>query len=228
MALWQVPIMANPTICPPTSPRQAPLHAGATESRRGRCRFMPDEITECRTIYQGWFNVLMLRAAVSGESIEREIVEHPSGAAVLAYDPERRVALLVSQTRPPVLFAGEPRMLEVIAGALDDDGPAECVRREALEEGGVRLRGLQHVGELWATPASSTERVHYFLAEYEAADRVSEGGGLEEEEEHLGVCEVPLQRLWQMAEAGELRDAKTLTLVQALRIRRPDLFSPGL
>lgn len=185
---------------------------------------MADELIETRLVREGWFNVVTVKARISGEEIERDMIEHPSGAAILPYDEERRVALLIMQTRPPVLACGEARMIEVIAGALDGDAPETCARREAMEEGGVRLHELEHVAQVWPTPASSTERVDYFLGAYRRRDRVAEGGGLDEEQEHLRVCEVPVQELWRRAEAGELRDAKTLTLVQALRLRHPELF----
>jgi nudix-type nucleoside diphosphatase (YffH/AdpP family) len=166
----------------------------------------------------------MLRVRLSGEEVERPVVDHPSGAAVLPYDPERRVALLISQSRPPVLLAGEEPLLEAIAGALEDQDGEACARREALEEGGLRLGQLERIGRLWATPATSTERVDYFLASYSTRDRVAEGGGLDEEDEHVRVKEVPLAELWRMAEEGRLADAKTLTLLQALRIRQSQLF----
>ena len=184
-----------------------------------------DKITSARTIYQGWFNVIMLKLKLAtGEEIEREIVEHPSGSAVLPYDPERRVALVLRETRPPVLREGEEQMIEVIGGALEEGSAEECARREALEEAGLKLGELTHIAHVWATPASSTERVDYFLGEYRQADRVGPGGGLPEEEEHVRVKEVPLAELWRMVEAHEIRDAKTLALIQALRIARPDLF----
>jgi nudix-type nucleoside diphosphatase (YffH/AdpP family) len=186
---------------------------------------MTDRVISSRTVYKGWFDVLMLKLRLaSGEEIEREIVEHPSGAAVLPFDPDRRVAMLVTQARPPVLHAGEERMLEVIAGAVENGDAEGTARREAMEEGGLRLERLVHIARVWATPATSSERVDYYLAEYRGQDRVAEGGGLPEEEEHLRVKEIPLPVLWAMAEQGRLRDAKTLTLVQALRIRRPELF----
>jgi nudix-type nucleoside diphosphatase (YffH/AdpP family) len=186
---------------------------------------MPDRILSARTIYRGWFDVLMLRVKLdSGEEIEREVVAHPSGAAVLPFDPERRVALVIDEARPPVLFEGKGRMIEVIAGAIEEDDPETCARREALEEGGLKLGQLDHVARLWATPATSTERVDYYLAAYSEQDRVGPGGGLADEEEHVRVREIPLAELWRMAEERTLRDSKTLTLLQALRIRRPDLF----
>ena len=186
---------------------------------------MTDQLLSAETAWEGWFDVMMLRVKpAEGEEIEREVVAHPSGAAVLPYDPDRKVALLITEARPPVIYAGEPRMPEAIAGVLEDSSPEECARREALEEAGVKLTRLEHVGRVWPTPATSTERVDLYLAPYAKEDRVSEGGGLEEEEEHVRVKEAPLAALWERVEDGTFRDGKTLILLQALYIRRPELF----
>lgn len=186
---------------------------------------MSDQLISAETVHKGWFDVVKLRVKpFEGEEIEREIVRHPSGSAVLPYDPERKVALLITEARPPVVFCGEPRMPEAIAGVNEDGSAEDCARREALEEGGLRLGTLERVGKIWPTPSTSTERVDLFLAVYGAQDRVAPGGGLEEEEEHVRVKEVSLRELWREVEAGSFRDAKTLVLLQALYIRKPELF----
>jgi len=186
---------------------------------------MTDRITNRRPIHEGWLGLSMLTLELdTGETIERELVEHPSGAAVLAYDPERRVAMVTRQSRPPLIDAGEPPMIEVLAGALDEDPPEVCARREAMEEGGIALHDLEPVGIVWANSSTSTERIHLFLARYQGADRVAEGGGLDEEAEHIRVLERPLAALAGLVAAGEVRDAKTLILLQALQLRRPALF----
>ncbi|MDP8913608.1 MAG: NUDIX domain-containing protein [Pseudomonadota bacterium] len=98
---------------------------------------MRDHLISAETIHSGWFDFVKLRVKpCEGEEIEREIVSHPSGAAVLPFDPERKVALLITEARPPVVYAGEPRMPEAIAGVIEDGSPEDCARREALEEGG--------------------------------------------------------------------------------------------
>jgi nudix-type nucleoside diphosphatase (YffH/AdpP family) len=188
---------------------------------------MPDELLSAEPVRRGWFDILKLRVKLDGgEIIEREVVDHPSGAAVLPYDPGRKVALLIAQARPPVIHAGEPPMPEAIAGALEEGSPEACARREAFEEGGLDLTQLEHVGRIWPTPSSSTERVDLYLAPYRQEDRVAPGGGLDEEAEHVRVKEVPLAALWDQVELGAFRDGKTLILLQALRIRQPDLFMP--
>ena len=186
---------------------------------------MADELISAEKVREGWFDIVHVRVKdATGTELDREIVAHPSGVAILPYDPARKVALVITEARPPVVYAGEERLLEAIAGALEDGAPEDCARREALEEGGLKLTHLEHLGRIWATPATSTERVDLYLAAYAEADRVAPGGGLDEEDEHVRVKEVPLSVLWAMVEAGALRDGKTLMLVQALRIRRPDLF----
>lgn len=186
---------------------------------------MSDRIISRRSIFEGWFNVLMLKLELGGEQCDRPVVEHPSGSAVLAYDPERRVALTVRETRLAVLHLGCPNLPEPVGGVAEDESRADTARREALEEVGVRLSELHPVGRVWMTPASTTERVDLFLAEYSRADRVSDGGGAEDENEDIEVREEPLAALWAAAERGEMSDAKLFMLLQALRIREPDLFA---
>jgi len=157
--------------------------------------------------------------------MEHEIYHYKGAAAVLPYDPVRRVALLIRQKRAPCLYArGDADIIEVPAGRLDEDAPDVCARREALEESGVALASLEFVATTWSLPGLSTERAHFFLAEYGAADRVGAGGGLAEENESITVIEMGLPALAEMADRGALEDMKTLMLVQTLRLRRPELF----
>lgn len=184
------------------------------------------QILATTALHAGWLDLNMLTIALDeGEMVERELVDPPSGAAVLAYDPERRVAMLISELRPPVLISGEEPLLEVVAGAIDDGGaPIDCARREAMEEAGLRLGVLVPVGQVWPSPAFSTERISLFLAAYARHDRVAAGGGLDEEQEHIRTREISLATLGDLARGGRIPDAKTLILVQALMLSQPELF----
>lgn len=187
---------------------------------------MTAEILRTRIVYSGWTRLLLATVRTAGGSqFEREIEDHGEAVAVLPYDPARRTALLVRLLRPPVLYAGGPAdLLEAPAGMMDEDNPAETVRREALEEVGVRLHALEHVVTAWSSPGVSSEQIALYLAPYSAGDRVQQGGGLADENENITVVEMPLLHLWSLVEAQEINDLKTLALVFALRQRHPHLF----
>lgn len=188
---------------------------------------MDNLVTAHEVVYRGWLKVVRLTLATSdGSEITREVMDRGHAAAVLPYDPARRVALLVRLPRPGAQWGGGPaRLLEAPAGMIDagETGSAAAVR-EAFEEGGVRLGALEPVANAFSSPGGCSERVHLFLAPYAAADRIAAGGGLAEEHEDITVVETPLADLWSLAETGELVDLKTLALVFALKLRQPGLF----
>ncbi len=185
-------------------------------------------IRSVRLAHDGW---LKLRVATlsgdDGVEFNREIEDHGPAVAVLPYDAQRRVALLVKLPRAPVLFKGATStFLEAPAGIREaDEDPAACARREAMEEVGVELDHLDEAGHTWSMCGVSTERMHLFLAPYTEARRTAKGGGLAEEHENIVVVEVPLADLRDMADRNVLDDMKTLCLVQTLRLRRPELFA---
>jgi nudix-type nucleoside diphosphatase (YffH/AdpP family) len=186
-------------------------------------------IKQIETLHEGWRKLLKLTVEMpDGRTMAREVLNSADAAAVLPYDPEARKVILVRQFRAPVMHVeGQPDVLEAVAGLLDEDAPEACARREAMEEAGLRLRDLEKVAAAWSTPGITTERLHLFLAPYTSADRVGEGGGLAEEHEDIEVLEIGLDELMGMLEQGAITDMKTLVLIQALQLRRPELFGKG-
>jgi nudix-type nucleoside diphosphatase (YffH/AdpP family) len=180
-------------------------------------------------VYEGWSKLYKATIELnSGVTITREVEDHGSAVAVLPYDPERRVALLVRQMRtgPLVDGAADPHLLEAPAGLVDPGESEEvAVRREALEEVGATLGTLDSIGSAWSCPGVSTERIALYLGAYSPADRVATGGGLAEENEEIEVLELSLAELARLQDDGALNDMKTLVLLSALRLRRPDLFA---
>jgi nudix-type nucleoside diphosphatase (YffH/AdpP family) len=189
------------------------------------------EIVGRDVAYAGWLSLSLVSIRMAdGRVMRREVVEHGKATAVLAYDPERRMAMLVRQLRVPVyMTSSDDLLLEAIAGMLDDgtDAPTTA-RREAMEEAGLRLGELEFVANAWPSPGMLTERLSLFLAPYRAGDRVGAGGGLAEEHEQIEVVEMPLGELAALVDRGEVYDMKTLILVQTLRVRKPELFEAAI
>lgn len=177
-------------------------------------------------IYDGWYRFSRLRLEMAdGEVVERHLLDNGSAVAVLPYDPARRVVMLITQPRVAVLDAGAAPLLEAIAGNLDGGEAEAMARKEALEEGGLRLKNLEAVANIWPIPPVSTERVMLYLARYEAADRVGDGGGATDENEQISVLEMGLDEFRSLTLSGGIEDAKTLVLAQALLLRHPELWA---
>jgi nudix-type nucleoside diphosphatase (YffH/AdpP family) len=186
------------------------------------------KILDQKVIYQGWGRFLLLTVRLaSGAVVSRQLEDHGAAAAVLPYDAARGVALLARMPRPGPLFCGEGAdIMEACAGIIDPgETPEAGARREALEELGVRLTELEPLARTWSAPGGSSEAIWLYLAPYAAADRIAAGGGLEDEHEDIEVLELPLKDLARQVDAGEVRDLKTLALILALRLRRPELFA---
>jgi nudix-type nucleoside diphosphatase (YffH/AdpP family) len=181
------------------------------------------KITERNRVYDGWSTLDVVTVETLGDDgvtrrHEREVLDHGPVVAVLAYDPDRRQALLARQWRVPLLLTGDdPFLLEACAGLIDaGETPAEAAIREAEEELGLHLEAVRKVGEVFPSPGALTEKMHLFLATYGLQDRKSDGGGLDHEGEDIEIVEMPLDALFDMAGAGAINDAKTLILVQML------------
>jgi len=162
--------------------------------------------------------------AVDGEWVAKtaETYDRGNGATILLYDPERRTVLLTRQFRYPVYVNDHPDgvMLETAAGLLDADDPETAIRREALEETGHEVSDLEHVFDVYMSPGSVTERLHFYAARYSAATSRHAGGGLHEEGEHIDVVELPFDDALARV-GGDIVDAKTIMLLQWAALRGP-------
>jgi GDP-mannose pyrophosphatase NudK len=101
---------------------------------------------------------------------------------------------------------------------LDKDDPEECIRRETEEETGYRLRDVRKVFEAYMSPGSVTEILYFFVGEYEKSMKVNDGGGLDAEQENIEVIETDIDAALAMIQTGEIKDAKTMMLLQYLRM----------
>ena len=149
----------------------------------------------------------------------REAYDRGNGATVLLYNREKHTVILIRQFRMPTFLNGNPSgmMIETCAGVLDGDDPETCVIKEAEEESGYRVRLVEKVFEAYMSPGAVTEILHFYIAEYRDEDKVGKGGGLDHEQEDIEVLEVDFDRAMSMIASGEIKDAKTIMLLQYAR-----------
>jgi nudix-type nucleoside diphosphatase (YffH/AdpP family) len=161
------------------------------------------------------------------ESQHRETYDRGNGAVILLYDAERRTVLLTRQFRFPAYVNDHPdgMLIEAAAGLLDDDDPETAMRREAREELGVVIGELEHVYDVYMSPGSVTERLHFYAAPYTPAARIDAGGGVVAEGEDIEIVELPYDEALAMVEGGEIVDGKTIMLLQWAALRGP--FAAG-
>ena len=105
---------------------------------------------------------------------------------------------------------------EVCGGILDHPDPEVTLRHEAQDELGLTLGSVEPVFAAFSSPGSLTEKVHYFLAPYHAAQRTSPGGGLLDEGEHIQVVELPFPQALEHIRTGRIEDARTIALLYFL------------
>jgi len=152
----------------------------------------------------------------------RETYDRGNGATILLYNRERCTVVLTRQFRFPAFVNGTPDglLVEACAGLLDQDDPATCIRRETEEETGYRVNEVRQVFEAYMSPGSVTERLHFFVGAYEPRHKVSAGGGEAHEGEDIEVLEPTLDEALAMVERGDIRDAKTIMLLQYAKLNR--------
>jgi len=155
------------------------------------------------------------------EANTREVYDRGNGAVILLYNKQTRTVVLTRQFRLPTFINGNPdgMLIEACAGLLDKDHPDVAIKRETEEETGYRVSAVEKVFEAYMSPGSVTEVLYFFIAEYSSAMKVHEGGGLEEEQENIEVLELPVDKAMQMLNSGEIKDAKTIMLLQYIRLK---------
>ena len=150
----------------------------------------------------------------------REVYDRGNGAAILLYNSTQKTVILTRQFRLPSYLNGNKTgmMIEVCAGLLDKDHPEQCIIRETEEETGYRLSTVHKVFETYMSPGAVTEILYLFVGEYDASMKVNEGGGLDAEQENIEVLEYTFDEAFAMIETGEIKDAKTVMLLQYAKI----------
>jgi len=150
----------------------------------------------------------------------REAYDRGNGATILLYNTTSRTVILTRQFRLPTYINGNESgmLIEACAGLLDKDNPEDCIKRETEEETGYKISSVKKVFEVYMSPGSVTELIYFFIAEYSKEMKVNEGGGVTHEQENIEVLELSIDDAIKMIETGEIKDGKTIMLLQYVRL----------
>jgi len=152
----------------------------------------------------------------------REVYDRGNGAVILLYNRNFKTVILTRQFRLPSFVNGNSRgsLIEACAGLLDRDNPEEAIRRETEEETGYRIKDVRKIFDAYMSPGSVSEILYFFIAEYDPSMKVHAGGGIEHEQEDIEVLEISFDKAYDMISTGEIRDAKTIMLLQYVKINQ--------
>ena len=156
------------------------------------------------------------------ERQEREAYDRGNGSTILLYNAAKQSVILTRQFRLPTFVNGNPdgMLIEACAGLLEEHNAEDCIKKEAEEETGYKIDKVEKIFEAYMSPGSVTEILYFFVAEYSEAMKVSEGGGLAQEQEDIEVLELSFDDAYAMIASGEIKDAKTIMLLQYAKINQ--------
>ena len=185
---------------------------------------MSVKILEKKILSENWYKLYKFTYSITnkhGQELvqSREAYDRGNGATILLYNKIQRTVILTRQFRLPTLVNGNESgmLIEACAGLLDLDNPEECIRRETEEETGYRIEHVRKIFDVYMSPGSVTEILYFFVGEYTAAQKVNEGGGVDEDE-NIEVLELDFDKAYSMITTGEIRDAKTIILLQYAKL----------
>ncbi|MBB6237230.1 nudix-type nucleoside diphosphatase (YffH/AdpP family) [Pedobacter sp. AK013] len=153
--------------------------------------------------------------------LEREAYDRGNGATILLYNKERKTVVLTRQFRIPTFINGNDTgyLIECCAGLLDEDNAEDCIRRETEEETGFKIDHVEKIFEAYMSPGSVTELLYFFVAAYSHDMKLHDGGGVQEENEDIEVLELPFEKTLEMVRSGEIKDGKTIMLLQYAQLK---------
>ena len=185
------------------------------------------KITNTEVLANNWYTLRKITFEYQNkdnawETQVREAYDRGNGATILLYNKTNQTVILTRQFRMPTYLNGNETgmMIEACAGLLDQDNADDCIRRETEEETGYFVNDVRKIFEVYMSPGSVTEIVHFFIGEYTKDMKVNDGGGVAHEQENIEVLELNFNEAYDMIANGEIKDAKTIMLLQYAKINK--------
>ena len=184
------------------------------------------KVEKTEVLSDNWYTLKKITFTVlkkdgTTETQSREAYDRGNGAVILLYNKATKTVILTRQFRLPTYINGNSTgmLIEACAGLLDNDNAEECIKRETEEETGYKISKVEKIFEAYMSPGSVTEILYFFIAEYSTEMKITDGGGLEDEGENIEVLELSFDKTLKMIDSGEIKDAKTIMLLQHLRLK---------
>ena len=184
-------------------------------------------IVKTEILSDNWYTLKKVTYKLGGkdgteQTQVREAYDRGNGATILLYNQQKRTVILTRQFRLPTFINGNENgmLIEACAGLLDNDNPEDCIKRETEEETGYKISSVKKVFEAYMSPGSVTEILHFYVAEYTDDQKVHAGGGVADEQEDIEVLEIDMQQAYEMMSTGEIKDGKTIMLLQYLQLQQ--------
>jgi nudix-type nucleoside diphosphatase (YffH/AdpP family) len=177
-------------------------------------------IHQVETLSDDWYVLKkttfdLLRSDGTWQRQSRETYDRGNGATILLYNLAQRTVVLTRQFRFPAFVNNHSGLLiEAAAGLLDEATPEDRIKAEVEEETGYRVEHVRKIFEAFMSPGSVTEKLHFFVAEYDGSSKVTGGGGNRTEGEDIEVIELPIKDAIKAIESGAIEDGKTIMLLQ--------------
>ena len=179
-----------------------------------------------KTLSKAWATLLEINYEYkfkdgNWKRISRESYNRGHGTAVLLYNVEKGTVILTKQFRMPIYntHPTEAMSIEVCAGAIDkNESPESTIIRETEEEVGYKIKDIKKVMETYMSPGALTEKMYLYIAQYSENMKINDGGGLESENEEIEVMEISFSKALEMMDSGDIKDAKTIMLLQYAQI----------
>lgn len=185
------------------------------------------QIVQTEILCNNWYTLKKVtyefnRPDGSKHTHSREVYDRGNGATILLYNKEAKTVILTRQFRLPSFLNGneDGMLIEACAGLLEKDHPEACIKKETEEETGYQVKDVRRIFEAYMSPGSVTEVLYFFVAEYSKAMKVTDGGGLEEEQENIEVLEMTLDKAFDMIATGGIKDGKTIMLLQYAKLNQ--------
>ena len=183
------------------------------------------KITNTEVLANNWYTLRKItfdyqKKDGSTETQTREAYDRGNGATILLYNKANQTVILTRQFRMPTYLNGNETgmLIEACAGLLDQDNAEDCIKRETEEETGYLVNDVRKIFEVYMSPGSVTEIVHFFVGEYTKDMKINDGGGVADEQENIEVLEFSFDQAYAMIAGGEIKDAKTIMLLQYAKI----------